>query len=194
MQNLTTQCHNICREVLQLGDIAIDATAGNGHDTLFLAQQVGTTGKVYSFDIQTSAIIATTKRVEHFKLDNVVLINKDHAHLQEIIPKEHHGTVAVVMFNLGYLPGGDKSLITQSTSTLSAMNQSLNRLRTGGLLTIIAYTGHAGGEEETNAVSDLLSGLDDKAFTVTQITAQQKSISPPQLFVVKKLMAISTLW
>ncbi len=189
MQNLTTQCHDICREVLQPGDIAIDATSGNGHDTLFLAQQVGATGKVYAFDIQTSAIEATTKRLEQAEVNNVVLINKNHAQMHPSVQEKHHGQIAVVMFNLGYLPGGDKLLVTQSASTISAIEQSLNLLRAGGLLTVLAYTGHAGGQDETHAVSQLLKSLDQTDFSVTQISAQAESISPPQLFVVHKMIA-----
>ena len=186
MQNLTTQCHQLCKEVLQQGDVAIDATAGNGHDTLFLSQQVGDAGKVYAFDIQTSAINATTRRIEQASINNVVLINADHAHMQKYVDAEDHVQISVIMFNLGYLPGGEKSLITRSTSTVIAIEQSLSMLRTGGLLTVLAYSGHAGGQEETDAVAELFESLDDQQFVVTQLQAQQKSISPPRLFVVQK--------
>lgn len=186
MKNLTTQCHDVCQTVLQRGDIAIDATAGNGHDTLFLARQVGLQGVVYSFDLQLSAIEATAKRVEQAGINNVTLLQEDHACLQDFVLKKHRGWVAVVMFNLGYLPGGDKSLVTQEHSTLSAIKQSLELLRPEGLLTVLAYTGHAGGKEETNAVRHFLENLSDEYFKVTRMTAQKESLSPPQLFVVRK--------
>ncbi len=188
MQNLTNQAHEICQAILQPGDIAIDATAGNGHDTLFLARLVKSSGTVYSFDIQKSAIESTSQRLKQAEMNNVILIQKNHEQIQNSIPEKNHGQVTAAMFNLGYLPGGDKSLITDSSSTISAIEQSLKLLRSGGLLTILAYTGHPGGQEETDAVNHFLNRLSDKQFSVKLITAQEDHISPPQLFVVQKLL------
>jgi len=186
MQNLTEQAHEICRTVLKPGDIAIDATAGNGHDTLFLAQQVGSTGSVFAFDLQAAAIAKTAHRLEQAEVQNVRLFEVDHSRLLHSIPEEHHGQVAAVMFNLGYLPGGDKTVITDSVSTITAVEQSLELLRPGGLLTVLAYTGHPGGKAEADAVGRLMDNLCNDQYAVNLITADEERISPPQLFVVKK--------
>jgi predicted methyltransferase len=188
MQNLTNQAHEICQAILQPGDIAIDATAGNGHDTLFLARLVETNGTVYAFDIQKSAIESTSQRLNQAEINNVTLLQINHAQMQNSIPEKHHGQVTAVMFNLGYLPGGDKSMITDSSSTISSIEQSLELLRSGGLLTILAYTGHPGGQEETDAVNKFLDSLCNEQFSIKLITTQEDHISPPQLFVVQKLL------
>jgi len=187
MQNLTEQAHELFRTALQPGDIAIDATAGNGHDTLFLAQQVGSTGIVFAFDLQAVAIAKTARRLKQAEIQNVTLFQEDHSRLQQSIPNEHHGQVAAIMFNLGYLPGSDKTMVTDLNSTIVAIEQSLELLRSGGLLTVLAYTGHPGGKEETDAVGQLLTGLSADQYTVNLITADEKRLSPPQLFVVQKV-------
>ena len=96
----------------------VDATAGNGHDTLFLAQQVGTDGKVYSFDVQQEAIGMTRSRLEEAQLsDRVIMCETGHENLEEVIRALHLGNVSVIMFNLGYLPGGDHSITTLNETT-----------------------------------------------------------------------------
>lgn len=187
MINLTTRAHEFCLSVLKPGDVAIDATAGNGHDTLFLAQNVGRGGKVYSFDIQKSALEKTGERIEKENLKNVTLLEEDHSCLTKIIPEELHGQVAVIMLNLGYLPGGDKSIVTLTETTLPAIEQACNLLRPGGILSVLAYTGHPGGEKETEEVKKLLESLDQNSYSLTHLTGPEESHSPPELFIVKKL-------
>ncbi len=186
MQRLTERAHEICVTVLQSGEIAIDATAGNGHDTLFLAQQVGPAGMVFALDVQADALQATARRLEADSLQNVVLLHRDHAEIADAIPAEQHGRVAVVMFNLGYLPGGDKSRTTQSATTRTALKQSLRLLQPGGLLTVLAYTGHPGGKEETVAVRSFCVECDQTGHDIDEITAGESHASPPVLFVVRK--------
>lgn len=171
--------------VLREGDLAIDATAGNGHDTLFLAQQVGTTGRVIAFDIQEEAIQFTRTRVAAAGLlDRVVLIRTSHAMLaQQVEP----GTVAAVMFNLGYLPGGDVSLITHREETLAALVQALVALRPTGLLSIVCYPGHPGGDEESAAVLDWAAGLDAASWAV-EVERREDTLRPaPFLVLVRRL-------
>lgn len=186
MLRLTEQAHDFIRDLLTPGAIAIDATAGNGHDTLFLAQAVGPGGIVYAFDLQPIAIEQTASRLEGQGIENVILLQRDHAKMQAAISVEHHGRVSAVMFNLGYLPGGDESLITHTASTVEAVRQSANLLRPGGILTIIAYVGHPGGKEEADAVSNCLNELDPSDFNVDEPAADETLSSPPRLIVVRK--------
>ncbi|MBT8439420.1 MAG: methyltransferase domain-containing protein [Gammaproteobacteria bacterium] len=153
MPSLTRQVQNELSKFLAEGSIAIDATAGNGHDTAFLAEQTGDCGHVYAFDIQHQAIENTRNRLQELKLEqHVTLIKDSHEYLQTHIPANYQGQISVVMFNLGYLPGSDKHCVTSTESTLKALNQAISQLKPGGALSIMLYPGHEGGQEETNAV------------------------------------------
>lgn len=163
---LTQIAHDKLQSRLRSGDWAIDATAGNGHDTLFLAQQVGDTGHVYAFDIQAQAIQSTTAHLASAGLDQrVTLCQASHADMLTNLPGHWQGRVAAIVFNLGYLPNGDKNIITQAGSTIAALKQSVCLLKPGGILSILAYRGHDGGLSEDEAVvgwlrtqADLLIG------------------------------------
>lgn len=159
MKPLTQLAHELIRREIGHGPegrLAIDATAGNGHDTLFLAELVGTTGRVWAVDLQDAAITRTRERVGSL-VDRVDLCVGNHADLKSMIPLEYHGQIAIVMFNLGYLPGGEKSMITRTDSTLTALNSAWELLVGGGLLSVIAYPGHLGGDHEATAVEDWIS-------------------------------------
>ncbi|MFP6892548.1 MAG: class I SAM-dependent methyltransferase [Opitutales bacterium] len=156
---LVDRAHELLGEALSEGDIAIDATAGNGHDVAFLAEQVGSSGKVYAFDLQKDAIEATAKLLAEKGLVNVDLHQCGHERMDDRIPTEILGQVAAVTFNLGYLPGGDKSVVTQTATTRLALRAAMGLLRPDGLLVVVAYRGHPGGPEECDAVVEELSSL-----------------------------------
>ena len=146
----TVAAHRVISEVVKAGDLVVDATAGNGHDTLFLAGLVGDSGKVMAFDVQQAAIDSTRERLEKAGVgDRVELFHESHGKLLE---RAGRGSVAAVMFNLGYLPGGDHEVITEVGETGKAVVQSLFVLKPGGVMTIVCYTGHPGGEEEAEVV------------------------------------------
>jgi len=187
MPRLTELAHELCSKVIGRGDVVVDATAGNGHDTLFLARQVGPDGMVYAFDVQEQALRATAERLKLNGLDNALLLQRSHDELLEAVPAEHHGRVTAVMFNLGYLPGGDKTVVTSLSSTIPALDQSLNLLQNGGVLTVLCYTGHDGAERETAAVGRYLAGLDALSYGIQQFAAPPGSIAPPRLFAVEKI-------
>jgi len=191
MKPLTTLAHEAAARVLDAGDIAIDLTAGNGHDTLFLARSVGPTGHVYAFDIQPSAIQATKELLINHSLDaHVTLRMESHAHWGTTIPHELKSRIQVVMMNLGYLPGGDKSLVTLATSTLAAIDIALDSLKPGGLLTVLAYTGHPGGQSEADAVHIKFAKLDPTKFECH--TEPEKPIEgAPVLHLVSKNFLIA---
>lgn len=158
-------------EVLQPGDLAVDATVGNGHDTLFLCQTVGASGRVLGFDVQAEAIAATRAKllgagIESTRFD---LHHRGHEHLGEFAQP---GTVAAIMFNLGYLPGSDKALITRPETTLAALATALPLLRPGGVLTIVCYPGHEGGDEEAESVKTWSKSLDENWLVQTHPQAR----------------------
>lgn len=161
----TAQAHREVAAVLRAGEWAVDATAGNGHDTVFLAERVGPTGQVLAFDIQAAAIEAARARLAALGLaERVVLVHGSHGDLsQHVAP----GGVGAVMFNLGYFPGGDHAVITRRAETLRALDAALRSLRPGGILTVVCYPGHPGGEEESEAVVGWAAALDPAAHAVS---------------------------
>lgn len=186
MTRLTDQAHELITSVLQTGETAIDATAGNGHDTLFLCQTVGPAGRVFAVDIQQVALDQTADQLKQAAFLNCTYVCGDHSQLGEMIPADFHQRIGAIMFNLGYLPGGDHTKITQQDSTQAAVKVSLNLLRPGGILTILAYPGHPGGAAETEAVSDLLARLERTEYTTELILAKTELTSAPRLFVLRK--------
>jgi len=155
--------HEIIKGAVKKGDRVIDATAGNGHDTLFLARRVGREGKVYSFDIQKEAIERTRKRLlEERCLNQVELIQDGHENMRAHVSEGISGA----MFNLGYLPGSDHKVITRPENTLHALKSSLGLLMPGGLVTLVIYTGHPGGEEEGVELEKYTRDLDSNIFNV----------------------------
>ena len=171
--------------VLRPGDMAIDATVGNGHDTLFLLEKVTATGYVYGFDKQAAAIEKTQMKMG--TCANLTLIEASHAEMEAHIPASLFGKINACMFNLGYLPGGDKSIITQTDSTLTALTVACRLLSNGGMLTILAYPGHHGGDQETRAVIDWCRQLDDRKFSVKRFETEENKASDPRLFVISKI-------
>lgn len=150
---LTERVHDRLKAHLRPGDFAVDATAGNGHDSLLLAELVGASGRVCSVDIQAAAIDATRKRLQAADcLKQVQLIEESHATalaaLREATPR-----AAAIVFNLGYLPGSDKAVQTEAADTLAALDASAALLAPNGLLAVTAYRGHPGGQLEHEAVA-----------------------------------------
>ena len=144
------------------GARAIDATMGNGHDTVFLARQVGPNGSVIAFDIQSTAVAATACRIERAGVAaRVELRQLGHEKLLAAVPTSWSGAVNAVMFNLGYLPGGDKTCVTLATTTCQALDHAIELLAANGVISILLYRHHAGAGPEVRAVTQWLSGLPD---------------------------------
>jgi hypothetical protein len=175
--------HEIIKEVLIIGDKAVDATAGNGKDTLFLARTVGSSGKVTAIDCQIEAIRATRHYLEnHGVSDWVQLIHAGHQHMGEFITEP----VKAVMFNLGYLPGSNKQVITTKENTVCAVKKALELLMDDGVVTIVVYPRHPGGKEEAHAIEDFLHGLSAKVFLVVRVGYINRKDNSPYLITVYK--------
>lgn len=154
---LTEQAHHRVAEVIGEGDLAVDATAGNGHDTLWLARCVGARGHVWALDVQPEAIASTRARLEQAGMtDRVSLIEGSHAEMQAWLAPRTQAAMSAVMFNLGYLPGSDKAVVTLAETTLPALEQGLELLRPGGIITLMIYRGHEGGQSEWRAIREWL--------------------------------------
>lgn len=177
----------ICADVLKPGAVVIDATAGNGHDTLFLSDSVGEDGCVYAFDVQKKAIENTAERLEREGcFSNCILIHDGHQHLSEYIRPEHKGKIAVVMFNLGFLPSGDKTVVTRAETTVPAIESAIDVLVPKGVVAVAVYTGQDGGKEEEQAVRDLCASLDYHKIRVLESSVINKPGFPIRLFCLEK--------
>jgi len=170
-------------DTVTIRDAAVDATMGNGHDTLFLAKKITGSAKVYSFDIQKRAIQKTEELLNANGLLNAVeLIEDDHQNIDKYITSG----IDAAMFNLGYLPNGDHSIITRPRSTTNALNKILQLLKVGGKVSIIVYVGHEGGMDELNAVESFLTELETKSFCVVNINHINRSLTPV-IFLIERI-------
>lgn len=185
--SLISIAHDKVRRHLHADDAAVDATLGNGHDTLFLAQCVGSDGRVFGFDIQTLAIANTEKRLLHHGVaGRATLFHASHGEMLDYIPENFRGAIRAVMFNLGYLPGADKRVITEIPSTLAALDCAGTLLAEGGIITVLAYPGHPGGELETRQLGLWCENLDGRIYEFEIILSHYDQPSAPRLFVIRK--------
>lgn len=152
---LVERVHADLRRHLRAGDLAVDATLGNGHDAACLVQCVGPTGRVWGFDVQERALSATRERLGD--VPGFAAVQADHARMDEHLPKDVRGRLRAVVFNLGWLPGGDHALTTRTASTLAAVEVALAWLAPDGVLSCLAYRGHPGGQQEARAVDARLA-------------------------------------
>lgn len=176
--------HFFLRERLRNGDRAVDATCGNGHDTLLLARLVGPTGKVWAFDVQSAALAVAAERLTAAGCrDWVELLAVGHERLAELVAEP----LQAVVFNLGYLPGGDRQTVTSPASTVAALEQAFSLLAPGGLILIAVYTGHPGGEAERQAVELWAAGLSPACCNVWRSCQLNRSAAAPYLILVESL-------
>ena len=172
----------ILRTVLP-GDTVVDATMGNGHDTLMLCEAVGREGRVYAFDVQAQAVEETGKRLrEQGVADRAELIRAGHEHMAEYV----QGPVKAVMFNLGWLPGGDHRVTTRWETTRKAVECALDLLSPMGVLVICVYPGHAEGEREERELTAFLSGLSNRQFNVLHQRFLNAGAGAPECCVIQK--------
>lgn len=181
--HITGQLHAMLEPHIQKGGVYVDATAGGGRDTLFLASLVGDEGKIYAFDIQREALEQTRSRLlAHMITAPAELILDSHAQMDIYVKEPVDG----VMFNLGYLPGGDPAVVTKSESTCAALDKALALLKKGGFISLLCYTGHPGGTDEYEAISAYASRLDRHMAQVVEMRWSNSPQSPPVLILIEK--------
>ncbi|USS92831.1 methyltransferase domain-containing protein [Fructilactobacillus ixorae] len=182
LQSALQFSHTLLEQVVNPGDIVVDATAGMGHDTLKLAQLVGTTGHVYSFDIQAPAVMATKAKLAEAGYHNATVFQQGHEQLDEMVA----GPITAAIFNLGYLPRGDHALITQPKTTLNALQKCLELLAPKGVVVVVCYYGHPGGATEKTAVLAWAAQLPQAEFNVLQYQFLNQVHEPPILLAIQK--------
>ncbi|MDD3653735.1 MAG: class I SAM-dependent methyltransferase [Desulfotomaculaceae bacterium] len=175
--------HMFIGEVLTRGGSAVDATAGNGYDTLFLARRVGPSGHVYAFDVQKQALLKTHKLLEkHGLARQVTLFQAGHEEMDRLV----YSPVDAVLYNLGYLPGGDHTLITRPETTIASLRAAVKLLRRGGRIGLVGYPGHPGGEAECNAVIQFAAGLDRALYNVIKISLLNRAVNAPEVILIEE--------
>lgn len=180
--NITEISHKTVAMFLQEGEVAIDATAGHGMDTVFLAKQVGEEGHVYAFDIQDRAITSTEGRLlmEGLK-SRTSLIKDSHENIDQYVK----GTIGCAMFNLGYLPNGDKTIITCPTSSVIAIKKCIDLVKIKGVISICIYTSHEGAKQEATLVEEFLIKLPKKNYKVLKHFSLNDENSPYIVFIYR---------
>lgn len=181
---ITEWCRRMVEGHIQEGAFCIDATMGNGNDTEYLCRQAGITGKVYAFDIQAEAVEHTRARLEEgLPYCNYQLFRESHSNMNIYAEA---GTVDCIMFNLGYLPGGDHQIATKAETTICALEQGLELLKKNGMMSVCIYSGGDSGFDERDAVLDWLKQLDSRKYLVMMTQYYNRPNNPPiPVFVVK---------
>lgn len=188
---ITEWYRHFIEEHVEEGDLCIDATAGNGHDTLFLCMLAGGKGKVAAFDIQKQAIEATRKRLEdagvqnraslfcigHEKMEEC--LKNDEEWKERMLSKDGYGTISCIVFNFGYLPGGSHELATKPSTSVEAIEQGLGMLKKNGLMSLCIYSGGDSGFEERDVLLKYLKGLDSRKYLVIMSSYYNRPNNPP---------------
>ncbi|CAK9174995.1 unnamed protein product [Ilex paraguariensis] len=187
----TEVAHSVWKHVVQKGDAVVDATCGNGYDTLAMLKMVADQskrGRVYGMDVQKVAIESTSslldQSVNSDEKELVELYSMCHSKMEEIVPKGV--TVRLVAFNLGYLPGGNKKIMTGSKTTLLALDAAKRILAPGGLISIVVYVGHPGGREEFEAVQAFASGLPVGNWMCCKLEMLNRPLAPVLVLLLKR--------
>ena len=174
---LVKEVHRRLSQVIQPGDICLDATAGNGFDTLFLSQQVGANGRVHSIDVQSDALTITKNLLEHNGIAQRLITHLScHSKMETVLPPSTKGEIRAITFNLGYLPKGDKSITTNEKTTLFAIHKAYDWLKERGVLSVLCYVGHPGGKKEEKTVRQLIKERGWKSEIIAGSVSAQSPI------------------
>ena len=172
--------HAYWETLVKPGDTVIDATCGNGKDALVLARLVGPKGRLIGLDIQEEALAKTRRLLEENEVEHALLLRQSHA-----LPPPGVNGVKLVVYNLGYLPGGDKGLTTQTYTTLESVNNYFKFLLPGGALSIACYPGHPEGACEEQALLAWAAALPPDEWNVCLHRWVNRTAAPSLLFVRK---------
>ncbi len=170
--------HRVLEEIVTKDDLVVDATAGNGHDTAFLAKHAA---HVFAFDVQDEALKSTRTRLEKENLANVTLIRDSH----ENIPLHIYKDIKAAVFNLGYLPGGDKTLTTKALTSVQAVSNMLELLVKGGVVAVTVYLGHSEGKNEADALMRFADTLSEETYRVSVYKILNRNEAPFTMFIEK---------
>jgi len=176
LESIIEFSHNVLIRNLPKDSIILDMTVGNGKDTLFL---VNNFKYVYGFDIQEIAINKAKELLKDY--NNYTLICDSHLNFDKYVLSEFSGAI----FNLGYLPGGNKEIHTEAEIVLETLKKIFNKISKGGIVVIVFYPGFASGKRESEIVYEFLKNLDQKEFAVVKYEFVNQINNPPWVVAVK---------
>lgn len=179
-----SQIHKVLLQAsLQKDDVVVDATLGNGFDALTLLELVGSNGYLYGFDIQQEAIDATKLKLSNAGYENMSLILENHSRMSEHLKDCQ---IRGVVFNLGYLPKGEKAVTTLWETTQTAISQAMELIMEEGFISVMTYPGHETGQIEDEHLNNWLEALPQKKFQVSKMEFINQQNNPPRLYWITK--------
>lgn len=179
MKRIIEFAHDIIKNCVNNEDVCVDMTIGNGNDTLFLSSICKF---VYGFDIQQIALDNTSKLLKDNQKSNYQLFLSSHDNVDKFIKEE----IKAFIFNLGYLPKGDKNITTNYVSTINAINKALSLLKINGVIVLVIYPGHHEGSIESNEVKKYVSTLNQKQYDVVSYNFINQINNPPYVIVIER--------
>lgn len=186
MKDILVFAKEILLERLEKNGTFVDFTMGNGHDTLYFAQYCSE-GHVYAFDVQEIALENTKKLLDdNGGFDNVTLIHDSHHRVDQYV----QGEIDAGIFNLGYLPGSDKSVTTQCDTTMEALDKAVKMLKTGGVIVVVIYPGHSEGTREADMVEQFCAKLDKHTYNTYKYALLNKK-NPPYIVAAEKFIPMN---
>ncbi|MBQ6817927.1 MAG: class I SAM-dependent methyltransferase [Bacilli bacterium] len=178
MEKVLDFVRNIISKRIKESDVCVDATCGRGNDTLFLAKLAK---KVYAFDIQKEAINSSKELLKEY--ENVVFINDSHENVNDYVTEE----INVAMFNLGYLPKGDKNITTKSNTTISSIDKVIKKLEVKGIVSIVCYPGHPEGYRESMELLEYLRNINQKEYDIIRYDFINQINNPPFALIIERV-------
>lgn len=186
MKGIIQFSHHLIEEAVNKGETVIDATCGNGHDTVFLSNVVGENGHVYGFDIQEQAILKTQEKLASHKIKNATIIKDSHSNAIHHLTVDQLTSLGGAIFNLGYLPGSDKGIVTKSETTILAIEGILSHLKENGIVVLVVYHGHAGGSVEKQNIMEYAHQLNQEQYSVLYYGFINQKNTPPFIIAIEK--------
>ena len=182
---ITSIAHWYLRNLLPQNARVVDATCGNGHDSALLAELVAPNGFLLSIDIQPEAIQTTSQRLSNTNVPPAAwtCMRADHRDLPLILPPQLQSGLDAVVFNLGYLPGGQKT-ITTARSSLDALKRTLPLLKPHGFLVITSYPGFEEGLAEHDAIAEWLHQKASSGHDLHHLVSEGRQQRPPELWIL----------
>ena len=183
MKNVTEFVHQIIARKVNKDDLCVDMTTGNGNDTLFLAK---ISKFVYGFDIQQVAIDNTNQLLSSNGLSNYQLFLDSHENIDKDVSIDILKETKCFIYNLGYLPKGNKNVTTLFSSTLSSLKKVLDYLNHQSLVIIVCYPGHEKGKEEALGLVEYVRTLDHLNYEVSSYNILNQDNNPPFALIIER--------
>lgn len=173
----------IIKEHIKPDSICVDGTMGNGYDTSFMRSFLTGNGFIYAFDIQKQALEETQRKLElENQFSKVQLIHDGHENIDQYI----QGPLDLVVYNLGYLPKGDKAITTTDDKSLESLKKAMKLLKKNGLIIMTVYPGHEAGKVELEVISNFLKTVSQKTYGVMRVDFYNYVNNPPVVFLIER--------